>query len=281
MRVAILSRQYCQVTISVAEYFAGQGLPISLFAIETDRRVKFSESERQFRNTHAAFNAYRLRRSPGYFTFKIKNMLEETSFKLPTQFRAFFKPLVHLVYHREHVPTYAKKHAIPSLKVARHSSHETRAYLDQHEIDYALLTTSAWLIKEPLLCMPRTKIINAHYAKLPEHRSLDAMQWSVFENDQTGLTTHFVDAGVDTGPTLLFAEVPPQVKDDLSKLYQRIEQKKPEVFYQTVLGLQDGTIKPIPQKLEDGVHHRPMTLAELLQTEAMLCEKTSRISSNS
>ena len=275
MKVAILSRQYCQVTISVAEYFAGQGFPISLFVVETGRRVKFSESERQFRKAHAAFAAYRLRRSPRYFTFKIKNMLEETSFKLPVQFRILFKPLVHLVYHHEHVPTYAKEHAIPVLKVARHSSDETRAYLEQHEIDYALLTTSAWLIKEPLLGMPRTKIINAHYAKLPEHRSLDAMQWSVFENDQTGLTTHFVDAGVDTGPTLLFAEVPLQANDNLSRLRQRIEQKKPEAFYQTVCGLQEGTIKPIPQKPEDGVHHRPMTLAELLQTEAMLREKTS------
>jgi folate-dependent phosphoribosylglycinamide formyltransferase PurN len=274
VKVAILSRQYCQVAISVAEYFAGQALPVSLFVVETGRRTRFAQSERQFRKAHAEFAALRLRGSLAYYPFIIKNKLDEISLKLPTSFRSFFKPLVHLAYHRENVPPYAKRHAIAIEKVVRHSSQETCQVLKEHQIDYALLTTSAWLIKEPLLSLPGTKVINAHYAKLPEHRSLDAMQWSVFENDVTGLTTHFVDVGVDTGPILLFVEVPLQANDSLSVLRQRIEQKKPEAFYCTVRGLGDGTIKPMPQKPEEGIHHCPMTLEELQQTEAMLRRKT-------
>jgi len=68
----------------------------------------------------------------------------------------------------------------------------------------------AWLIKEPLLSMRYTKVINAHPGKLPQHQLLDSLFSSILQNDPIGCTAHFVDTGVETGPILLFKELPSQ-----------------------------------------------------------------------
>jgi methionyl-tRNA formyltransferase len=118
--------------------------------------------------------------------------------------------------------------------------------------------------------MRDTKVINAHCARLPAHRSLDSLPWSIVENDKTGLTAHFVDAGIDTGPILVFLEVPPQPGDNLTTLRKRVNEKMPDVFLQSILGLRDNTIVPTPQREADGVHHRPMTLDQLLSAQQLL-----------
>ena len=93
------------------------------------------------------------------------------------------------------------------------------------------------------------------------------------ENDKTGLTAHFVDDGVDTGPILLFLEVTLEKGDSLITLRKKIDKKIPEIFFKVVVGLNDGIISPISQDPGEGVHHRPMTVNELLQAEQILQKK--------
>ena len=195
--------------------------------------------------------------------------------KLPIALRTRLEPLIQAIVFRKSLAMRekAKEKGIPIVMVKRHSSFKTKFHLESHHISYVLLTSSAWLIKKPLLSMENTKIINAHCAKLPNHRSLDSLPWSVMENDKTGLTAHFVDDGVDTGPILLFLEVTPEKGDSLITLRKKIDKKIPEIFFKVVVGLNDGIISPISQDPGEGVHHRPMTVNELLQAEQILQKK--------
>ena len=78
--------------------------------------------------------------------------------------------------------------------------------------------------------MLNTKIINVHPAFLPKHRSLDSLPWSILEGDPIGLTAHFVDAGIDTGPILLFQEVVPKNGENLITLRERMNKMIPNIF---------------------------------------------------
>lgn len=47
-------------------------------------------------------------------------------------------------------------------------------------------------------------VINCHYALLPNHRGRSAVPWTILDGDSVaGVTYHWVDAGIDTGPILL------------------------------------------------------------------------------
>ena len=174
---------------------------------------------------------------------------------------------------RDRVKRMSRELGISLAEVKRHSSEETKHLLQKNNISYILLTSSNWLIKEPLLSIKTTKIINAHCAKLPAHRSLDSLPWSVLENDTIGLTAHFVDKGIDTGAVLHFTEIIPQKEDNLITLRKRVDSKKPEIFFKAIQGLKKGNIKPAGQMGTRGVHHRPMTVSELINVENVLQDR--------
>jgi len=257
--IAIFCRKTGATAVNTAAHFRAQGLDVSLFVVEVGVRTKRSATERQFLAAHAQFRRYLVRRSS--LRERIRLAATGVFHRLPSACQDLARPDV----FRQ-----AKAMGIPAVVVEKHSTPEARDLLERHDISYVLLASSAWLIKEPLLSMPTTRIINAHCAKLPEHRSLDALPWSVLENDPVGLTAHFVDQGIDTGPVLLFEEVVPQPGDNLIRLRQRVDAKKPEVFLKAVRGLVDGTLSPVSQQPSDGVYHRPMTFDELVEAERAL-----------
>jgi len=264
-KIAIFCRKTGATAVHTAEHFRVRGLDVSVFVVEAGVRKKRSSTERQFQAAHEQFRRYLVRRS----SLKERVRLAATGVfhRLPSACRDLARP---------NVLRRAKAMGIPAVVVQKHSTPETMHILERHDISYVLLASSAWLVKEPLLSMPTTRIINAHCAKLPEHRSLDALPWSVVEGDPVGLTAHFVDQGIDTGPVLLFEEVVPQPGDNLIRLRRRIDAKKPEVFLKAVRGLIDGTLSPVSQRPSDGVHHRPMTFDELVEAERALQRRLGR-----
>ena len=166
----------------------------------------------------------------------------------------------------------AKKLKIPFYFTENHSSVETKQILESRVIDYAILISSNYLIKDVLLNIS-TKIINAHCALLPNHRSLDSLPWSVMIGDKLGITTHFVDAGIDTGDILLFEQVNPEKNDDLISFRRKLDEYIPEVFYKTIIKLENNEIIPKKQKEEDGIKHRIMTKDEFDSAQKFFKEK--------
>lgn len=261
-RVAILCRKSCKSAVEISRYFHQKGVPI-LFIIENGIRRKYPEARLQCFRAWRNFYIYLFRK----YGFKVKQelLLPAIWAILP----AACRPLIESC----RVINEAKINRIPYFIVKNHSSADTKYILEKERIYYVLFTSSNYLIKEPLLSLENIKIINAHCAKLPEHRSTDSLAWSIMQNDKIGLSAHFIDSGVDTGPILSFWEVKPQKGDNLIRLRQRIDSHKPRMFFDVIQGLITGAIKPAPQNLNEGVHHRPMTFHELIRTEQILQEK--------
>jgi folate-dependent phosphoribosylglycinamide formyltransferase PurN len=266
-KVAILCRAQCPAAINTIDYFARLGSAISLVVIEWAERTKLSSTEAAFRAAHEEFHRI-LSQRRGPHRGSGSGWLCSC---LPPELRTFIKKVLgRAADSAMTVENCAHRHDIPVTRVERHSSAATKSILEKHGIDLVLLASSAWLIKEPLLSLEKTRIINVHPAYLPKHRSLDALLWSILEHDRIGHTAHFVDGGVDTGPLLLFEEVPPLPGDTLETLRERIDARKPNLFHAVVTGLADGSIVPTLQMQSEGTHHRPMTVVELLKAEEAL-----------
>jgi phosphoribosylglycinamide formyltransferase-1 len=70
----------------------------------------------------------------------------------------------------------------------------------------------------------RGRIINVHPSLLPAFPGIGAVAQALDEAvELTGVTVHFVDEGVDTGPIIAQREVPVLAGDDEATLHARIQ----------------------------------------------------------
>jgi len=74
--------------------------------------------------------------------------------------------------------------------------------------DLVVLAGYMQLLSEPFVQRFRNRVVNIHPALLPAFPGLDAIGQALAAGvETTGVTVHFVDEGVDTGPTILQREV--------------------------------------------------------------------------
>ena len=69
--------------------------------------------------------------------------------------------------------------------------------------DVGLHATPVLYPRDLIECF-RLGILNAHIGLLPQYRGRCVMEWTVLHGDETGITTFFIDEGIDTGPRIVF-----------------------------------------------------------------------------
>jgi phosphoribosylglycinamide formyltransferase-1 len=110
----------------------------------------------------------------------------------------------------------------------------------EHEPD---LVVSAGFMKilGPAFLAAHPQTINTHPSLLPAfpgaHAVRDALAYGV---KVTGVTVHFVDAGVDTGPVIAQAAVPIEDGDDEAALHERIKVAERDMLVETVRRMAAG-----------------------------------------
>ena len=64
------------------------------------------------------------------------------------------------------------------------------------------------ILPQELLDIPKLGCINVHGSLLPKYRGAAPIQWAILNGDKiTGITTMYMDAGMDTGDMILKQEV--------------------------------------------------------------------------
>lgn len=53
----------------------------------------------------------------------------------------------------------------------------------------------------------RLGILNAHIGQLPRYRGRSVMEWAILNGDPVGITTFFIDEGIDTGRRIVVREL--------------------------------------------------------------------------
>jgi len=86
--------------------------------------------------------------------------------------------------------------------------------------------------------------INVHASLLPRYRGSAPIQWAVINNErETGLTTMFMDEGMDTGPILLQQKVDILEGETAGELHDRLLSLAPGLLIKTLEGLSKGSVQ--------------------------------------
>lgn len=79
------------------------------------------------------------------------------------------------------------------------------------------------IIQPHVLEMVNRRVINCHYALLPNHRGRSAVPWAIVDGDKvTGITYHWVDEGIDTGRVILQAVCSIEPHDTQASLFAKL-----------------------------------------------------------
>lgn len=125
------------------------------------------------------------------------------------------------------------------------------------EIAPDLIITIAYgkILPKDVLDIPPMGCINVHGSLLPKYRGAAPIQWSIINGDQTtGITTMYMDEGMDTGDMLLKREIP--IPEDMTyqELYDALKVLAAEVLLDTLKALEKGTLERIPQNHAEAVN---------------------------
>ena len=113
-----------------------------------------------------------------------------------------------------------------------------------------------------MLQLPRYGNINVHASLLPKYRGAAPVQWAIAQGETvTGVTTMLLNEGLDTGDILLQKEMALQPDDTAVTFAPRLSELGADLLIETLRGLEDKTITPIPQD------HSQATLAPILKKE--------------
>jgi methionyl-tRNA formyltransferase len=121
--------------------------------------------------------------------------------------------------------------------------------------DALVVAAFGQIIPQKMLDIPKYSSINIHGSLLPRWRGAAPMQYCLMAGDaETGVTTMLMDAGLDTGAMLLQRSVPLVDEDNIATVEAKLAPLGAELLLETLTGLEQGTIAPIPQDPDQATH---------------------------
>lgn len=117
------------------------------------------------------------------------------------------------------------------------------------------------ILPQELLDIPKYGCVNVHGSLLPKYRGAAPIQWAVLNGDKkTGVTTMFMNAGMDTGDMILKEEVEIGEDETTGELWDRLKMIGANLLIKTVKEIENGTATRTKQP-EEG------TMAPMLSKE--------------
>jgi phosphoribosylglycinamide formyltransferase-1 len=125
----------------------------------------------------------------------------------------------------------AREAGIPSATFSLdcHDSREERdlmmaTWLEEHGAELVVLAGYMHLLTEPFLRRFPERIVNVHPSLLPAFPGAHAIRDAITAGaDPTGVTVHYVDGGLDTGPVLAQQPVPLEPRATLEARIHAVE----------------------------------------------------------
>lgn len=117
------------------------------------------------------------------------------------------------------------------------------------------------ILPKEILEIPKLGCINVHGSLLPKYRGAAPIQWAVLNGDKTtGVTTMYMDVGMDTGDMILKEETEIEENETTGELWERLAKIGGELLVKTLEQIEQGTAKREKQGEE-------FTIAPMLNKE--------------
>jgi phosphoribosylglycinamide formyltransferase-1 len=135
---------------------------------------------------------------------------------------------------------------------ADHPDRETRDeaigdWIEARGVDLVVLAGYMQLLSSAFVARFRNRIVNIHPALLPAFPGLDAIGQALEAGvETTGVTVHFVDEGVDTGPVIAQREVPVPPGIGREELEAAVHAVEHELYPEAIRMIAQGRVRIDP-----------------------------------
>lgn len=160
------------------------------------------------------------------------------------------------------VKEYALTQQLPVLQPEKLKNPEFLAELKSFRADlqvvvaFRMLPVAVW-------DMPPMGTVNVHGSLLPYYRGAAPINWAIINGEQeTGVTTFKLQHEIDTGDILLQHKEPILDTDDFGSMYHKLMQAGAALLLDTVDGLINDRLNPVPQADIDKETHAPKLFKE-------------------
>ena len=167
-----------------------------------------------------------------------REQLRSTRSMLPLLNSSLQAGIVQLAWERQ----------IPLWEVSRMSDPATVSTLAAYQPDLICVACFSLRITSSILDIPRLGALNVHPSLLPAHRGPVPLFWAFRQSlQQTGVTIHLMDEGMDTGDILAQSVI--EIPDGISyaELELHCATRGGELLAATVGELYEGHASPVPQ----------------------------------
>ncbi len=122
------------------------------------------------------------------------------------------------------------------------------------------------ILPKEILEIPKYGCINVHASLLPKYRGAAPIQWAVINGEEvTGITTMYMDEGMDTGDMLLKQEVNIDEDETTGELWDRLSVLGGNLLIDTLKQIEDGSIER--QKQGEDFSVAPMLKKEIAKID--------------
>ncbi|MFM2250572.1 MAG: hypothetical protein RLZZ358_1499 [Bacteroidota bacterium] len=119
------------------------------------------------------------------------------------------------------------------------------------------------MLPEAVWDMPPLGTFNLHASLLPNFRGAAPINWALIQGEQeTGVTTFFLQHEIDTGNILFQEKVAILPEDNLGSLYEKLMGLGADLVLRTVAAIASKDIHPLPQDEALAIHKAPKIFKE-------------------
>ncbi|MCX7885666.1 MAG: phosphoribosylglycinamide formyltransferase [Verrucomicrobiae bacterium] len=154
----------------------------------------------------------------------------------------------------------ARRHNVPTATIGP-SAYKTRlepeleeklvSILKEAGVELVALAGFMRVLKQPMLKAFGGRIMNIHPSLLPAFPGLKAWEQALqYGVKVTGVTVHFVDEGVDTGPIILQEAVPILPGDTPESLHQRLHAVEYRLYPEAIRLFAENRLRIVGRRVE-------------------------------
>jgi len=123
-------------------------------------------------------------------------------------------------YHS--VEQICRAYGIPYAKITNPNSQQFTSAARERAADAIVSIACPYILKRPLLELPRLGCINIHHARLPQYRGMMPTFWQLYHGEKkVGVTIHFMEEAIDGGHALFQGSLDVMKGETLDHLIRR------------------------------------------------------------
>ena len=113
-----------------------------------------------------------------------------------------------------------------------------------------LIFSVGWrrLLPESIFQIPKFGIFNLHDSLIPKYRGFAPINWAIINGEnETGLTIHYIDKGIDTGDILLQKKIDIKLQDTAFDIYKKLLDISSDMMHEIIIQIENNKLNPQSQ----------------------------------